>query len=153
MRLITPPAIGAIESGDEIGRAKIVKARGLEVSHPVTAHSIDAAAIIAETIMREQFVLTFFWQPLRMLDHEAIHVRDPQRTVRSFAHHHGAAPAVFTGEEVELCFSEYLLCHEAHAVVGDGHVLHKIMHRLAGEGVVAARTKQELVTIHQAAAS
>jgi hypothetical protein len=35
-----------------------------------------------------------------MLDHVAIHIGDPQRSIGAGADHDGAAPAVFAGEEV-----------------------------------------------------
>ncbi len=54
--------------------------------------------------MGEQFLLAFLGQPLWVFDHVAIHVGDPEGTVRTGSDHDGTAPAVFAGEEVGSLF-------------------------------------------------
>ena len=95
----------------------------------------DPALVFAEPVVRKQLGFSLGGQPIRVLDHVAIHVHDPQRAIGSGARHHGAAPAVFAGEKLARFLARRAVRGEAHARIVDDIVLHEIVERLAREGV------------------
>ncbi len=102
--------------------------------------------------MRQQLLFAVLRQPLRVLDHVAIHVGDPQRTIWAGADHDGAAPAVFAGEQVHLQLGGIAHGFEGDAFVFEEVMLHDVVEGLAGEGVCFAVVEEHLIAIHLDAA-
>ena len=112
-------------------------------------HSINPSAVATRSIPWPKFVLAVFRQKLRMFDHVAIHVDDPQRPVGPRSGHHRATPAVFAGKEVSLRFGWIATKSKAHAFVNDQVVLDQIVKRFAGEGMLIHSTiEHHLISIN-----
>ena len=102
--------------------------------------------------MGEELVFALFGQPMRVLDHVAVHVGDPEGAVGAGAGHDGAAPAVGAGEEVGLFFGAEAGGFEGDAVIGEDEGLDEVVERFADEGGGLAGGEEQGVLVDHAAA-
>ena len=82
------------------GRVQRVEPRNRPRLFAFGIDPIDAAFIFAGANL--DFLLGRFGNPLGVLDHEAIHIADPECAVRAGAAHAGTEPAIFRGQEFAL---------------------------------------------------
>ena len=142
VRFVALPFVGRIERGDQLARTQLVETRQLTRMGAGREHAVDAALVLAQPIVRKQFRTAVGGQPVRVLDHVAVNVHDPESAVGTGARHDRAAPAIFAGEKVRALLSARTPCGEGHAVLRDDIALNEIVKRLAREGVhFVARTR------------
>ena len=154
VRLVPLPFIRRIQRCDQLLRIHFIQTRNLPTRHRAWKDTIDAALVLTQPIVRQQLRLANLRQPVRVLDHETIHVHDPQRTIRTSARHDRPAPAVFADEEIALLLTCGATEGVTHAFIDDNIVLHEIVKRFAGERIhfASAARKEQFIAIDHAAA-
>ena len=135
LRAVTQPAVRTFQQTDQIIRTHRIQTLDRRGPLPLWINSVDAPLVVALPIERLEVVFAVLRQPLRMLDHVAIHVRDPERAIRPSAGHHRPAPSIFAGKEFWLAILLRPVRLEGHPVVLDNKMLHEIGHRLASKRV------------------
>ena len=140
---ITQWPIGVFEDRQACVRIVTPQSRHLGGFFIAWRDPVDPPPIAAGTKPRPQFLFPHRWQPVGMLDHEAIHVDHPQGSVRPCAGHHGPTPTVSAGKEIESVFSRITTTVKRHPARLEQVVLHKIVKRLTREGVLLATPREE----------
>src|SRR5438876_9419990 len=97
---IALPAAGAIEGGNESGGIESVQPWDRPRSFAGRIDAVNAALIVAGPQI--QALLPILGDPLRVLDHVPVHVRDPERAIRPGLYRCWAAPVVAGSEEFGL---------------------------------------------------
>ena len=101
-RHVALPAVRAVERRDEPGGVELVEPRPRRGRLVRGAHAVDAAQARAGADVDLRQVRRR--NPARVLDHEAVHVHDPQRAVRPGRRLHRAEPVVGRREELAARF-------------------------------------------------
>ena len=156
LRLVPHPTIRRVELCDEFARIERGKAGNQTRDGAAPGNSIDSTHVVAESVVGEQFVFSVLREPVRVLDHVAVHVGDPEGAVGSGTDHDGAAPAVFACEKVGRFFVIALLPDplrgKGHSVRAEGELLHEIVKRFGDEGHRFSFGKEVAVAVNHAAA-
>ena len=88
-----------------------------------------------------------------MLDHIAVHVDDPEGSVRPGAGHDRPAPAIFRGKEIQFILGFRPFGGETSAVRPHDKVLHQVVKGFAGEGMSVVVLEEVLVPVDRGGTS
>src|SRR5206468_2256597 len=92
-------------------------------------NAIDAALVVPGA--QVELLLPILRNPLRMLDHLAVHIRDPQPAVRARLDHRRPKPIVARRQEFRLALVLRSAAGERHALRRHDFAVNQVMHRLA----------------------
>ena len=150
---IPDPAVGMLQIVNQVrwsgtAQPRPCTGRGFGGKDPV-----DPSMLLSMTEIGPQLILSVFWKPLRVLDHVAVHIDHPERSIGSCSDHDRTEPAVLRGDKVYLALRRISPGCEGGAFPEDNIVLHDIVKGFAGKGVaLAAAGEEELVAIDHAGA-
>ena len=100
LRHVALPAAGAVERCHQLGRRQLVEPRDRPRLRADRIDAINSAHVVPGTQIEP--LLPVARDPLRVLDHVAIHVGDPQRPVRPRRQRRRPKPVVARGQELGL---------------------------------------------------
>ena len=92
------------------------------------------------------------WNPDRMFNDVAVHVDDPQRTVRPCASLDGTKPRIRRCQKLAVKFIVIASTGKRHSARCQNLPMHKIVDRLAGKGIARIAGTQQIVSINSKAA-
>ena len=102
---------------------------------PVLVHPINSTVFHTRALERFHFGFATGREPLGMLDHVAVHVDDPEGSVRPGACHDRPAPAIFRGKEIQVILGFRPFGGETFSIALEDHTLHQVVKGLAGESI------------------
>ena len=145
MNAVPFSAIARIERGRQAGRPKFGQVPYRAQLSDERHDAVNSSPVItgANIECRE----TFRRNPARMLDDEAVHIHNPQRSVRSGARLHGTKPIVFRRKKLALPFVGRPIAFERDAFRFEREPMHEIVHRFADECVAVVIRSRQIVTI------
>src|SRR5437016_318654 len=94
---IALPAAGDVEGGNGSGGSESVQPWDRPRPFACGIDAVNASLIVAGPQI--QALLPILGDPLRVLDHVPVHIRDPERAIRPGLNRCGAAPVVAGSEE------------------------------------------------------
>ena len=82
-----------------------------------------------------------------MLDHVAVHVDDPEGSVRPRPRHDRPTPAIFRGKEIQVILGFRPFGGETFSIALEDHTLHQVVKRLAGESINIVVREEVIVPV------
>ena len=114
-------------------------------------HSVDSALIATRT--KKKFLLSLVIDPLWMLNHQPIHVNNPQCTFGPRGYSCWSKPAI--GRCKELLVSKFFRTNalEGYSVWNELSAMNQVMNRSTGERIAIEIFAKEIVAVDACAAS
>ena len=134
LRRIASPAIGTLQFRNKFRCRQAIKSLSNALRDHIRLRivlphdAIDSTSVISGSKERSKFILPLFRQPVRVLNHVAIHVDNPKCSVRTGAHHNRAAPTIFGRKEVVFCINFRWITFQpkANSIINQQVVLNEI---------------------------
>src|ERR1051325_1250136 len=91
------PAVRTVQSADQLVRGHLVEPGDLARFRAGRKDAVNTAHVMAGAEIEP--LLNLFWNPLWVLDHLAVHVRNVKRSIRAGLEHGGTKPIIRGGEK------------------------------------------------------
>ena len=139
------PAVGTIQGDDQTGGVKLVQSRDAPRLLVDRVNAVDTAFVVPGPQVQRLFQLVV--NPLRMLDHEAVHVQHPQGAVRPGLQGRWSKPDVVRGKELRLLFVGATISKECHAVGLEDSAMNYVVHGIIDKQVSREVRAKQVVSI------